>query len=47
MKCKDCEYCKKCCFPGNTNLYVCEGVNIPFVIEDIDVQCTEYLYIKE
>lgn len=47
MKCKDCEYCHKGWFPSNTNLYVCIGVKIPFVIEDINATCTEYLDKKE
>ena len=43
MKCKDCDCCKQGWFlhlPSNT--YACIGVNEPFVIKDINNECTEY-----
>lgn len=42
MKCKDCGSCEKGWFPSRPYDYVCIGVKYPFVIDDIDVECTEY-----
>jgi len=42
MKCRECEACKKGYFKSRPDTYVCTGVKHPFVIEDIDVECTEY-----
>lgn len=42
MKCKECNSCKKGWFTSRPNEYVCIGVKIPFVIADINVECTEY-----
>lgn len=42
MKCKDCESCKKGWFKSSPDLYVCIGVKHPFVIEDINKECTQY-----
>lgn len=42
MKCKECSSCRKGWFALNPNDYVCIGVDMPFVIEDINVECTEY-----
>lgn len=42
MKCKECSSCRKGWFPSKPNDYVCIGVKHPFVIEDINVECTEY-----
>jgi hypothetical protein len=42
MKCKDCEAAVKDFFKCAPDKYVCIGVKEPFVIEDIDVECTEY-----
>lgn len=42
MKCKDCNSCKKGWFSSRSDDYVCIGVKYPFVINDIDVECTEY-----
>jgi hypothetical protein len=42
MKCKDCESCKKGWFKSKPEKYVCIGVKEPFVIENINVECTEY-----
>ena len=42
MKCRDCAYCFEGWFESKPNAYVCIGVKNPFVIEDIDVECTEY-----
>ena len=44
MKCKDCECCHKGFFKSKPEAYVCTGVPEPFVIDDIDVKCTEYSY---
>ena len=42
MKCKDCAHCYKGWFDYKPNDYVCIGVKEPFVISDINVECTEY-----
>ena len=42
MKCKDCGSCEKGWFPSRPYDYVCIGVKYPFVIDDIDAECTEY-----
>ena len=42
VKCKDCNYCKKGWFKSSPELYVCIGVKHPFVVDDINVDCTEY-----
>lgn len=42
MKCKDCSSCKKGWFPSAPNEYVCIGVKVPFVIGDVNNECTEY-----
>lgn len=42
MKCKDCNACKKGWFSSRPDEYVCIGVEYPFVIDDIDAECTEY-----
>ena len=42
MKCKDCEAAVKDFFKCEPYKYVCIGVEAPFVIDDIDVECTEY-----
>lgn len=47
MKCKDCDCCKKYSYSNGPDAYVCIGVKVPFVIEDINVDCTEYLHKKE
>ena len=44
MKCKDCEHCRKGYFKSKPEEYVCIGVKEPFVIDDINVECTEYSY---
>lgn len=53
MKCKDYNYCHKVSFDRWSNAenrwvtydqYQCFGVKEPFVIKDIDVECTEYEY---
>lgn len=45
MKCKDCESCHKGYFESKPEAYVCIGVKEPFVINDINAECTEYSYI--
>ena len=42
MKCKDCSACHKGFFKSKPEAYVCIGVPEPFVIDDINVECTEY-----
>lgn len=42
MKCRDCKGCKLGYFKSKPDKYVCTGVKEPFVIEDIDKECTEY-----
>ena len=42
MKCIECDCCRKGWFKSKPNDYVCIGVPEPFVIEDINVECTEY-----
>lgn len=44
MKCKDCKCCHKGFFESTPEAYVCTGVPEPFVIDNINVECTEYLY---
>jgi hypothetical protein len=47
MKCKDCDCCRKGWYSNSPDTYICTGVKIPFVIEDINAVCTEYLYKQE
>ena len=42
MKCRECSACNKGWFKSKPNDYVCTGVKEPFVINDINVECTEY-----
>lgn len=42
MKCKDCECAEKGWFVSQPDKYACIGVKEPFIIEDINVECTEY-----
>ena len=42
MKCKDCGCCHKGWFPSQPDVYVCTGVKVPFVIDNIYHDCTEY-----
>lgn len=42
MKCKDCAYAVKGFFNCYPDKHVCIGVKEPFVINDINVECTEY-----
>ena len=42
MKCKDCNACHKGYFQSKPEDYVCIGVYEPFVIDNIDNECTEY-----
>ena len=46
MKCKECRGCKKGWFKSRPNSYVCIGVKEPFVIDNINVDCTEYSELK-
>ena len=47
MKCKDCDACYKGYFESRPNKYVCIGVYEPFVIRNINNECTEYKDLKE
>lgn len=42
MKCRECNSCKKGWYKSRPDEYVCIGVKNPFVIKDINVECTEY-----
>lgn len=42
MKCKDCDACEKGFFKSQPNKWVCIGVAEPFIIKDINSECTEY-----
>ena len=42
VKCKDCNSCRKGFFASKPDSYVCIGVQEPFVIDDINNECTEY-----
>lgn len=42
MKCKNCKGCRKGYFKSKPEEYVCIGVLEPFVIKDINSNCTEY-----
>lgn len=42
MKCKECNACHKGWFHSKPDSYVCIGVPEPFVIDDINAECTEY-----
>lgn len=42
MKCKDCNACEKGFFKSKPDAYVCIGVSEPFIIKDINNECTEY-----
>ena len=42
MKCKNCSACHKGYFKSKPDDYVCTGVCEPFVIRNIDNECTEY-----
>ena len=42
MKCIECNACRKGYFESRSNAYVCIGVKEPFVIDDINCECTEY-----
>ncbi len=42
MRCRECSACVKGFYKCSPEEYVCTGVKYPFVIENIDTQCTEY-----
>ena len=42
MKCKNCSCCHKDFFHYAPDAYVCTGVKEPFIISNIDAECTEY-----
>lgn len=42
MKCKECDSCRRGFFKSQPDAYVCIGVKNPFVIENINHDCTEY-----
>ena len=42
MTCRECDCAKKGFFTSAPNSWVCIGVKEPFIINDLDVQCTEY-----
>lgn len=47
MKCKDCNCCHIGWFGSKPGEYVCIGVPEPFVIDDINHECTEYKYKRD
>ena len=47
MKCIDCDSCQKGYFSSKPEQYVCIGVKHPFLIEDVNQECTEYPKLKE
>lgn len=47
MKCKSCSSCRKGYFESKPDKYVCIGVKEPFIIKDINNECTEYFAKKE
>lgn len=51
MKCIECDCCHKGYFESQPDKYVCIGVKEPFVIPDVNAECTEYpekrtVYVK-
>ena len=42
MKCCECSACRKGWFENQPDSYVCVGVLNPFVISDVNAECTEY-----
>ena len=42
MTCRECSSAKKGYFASDPNKWVCTGVKEPFIINDLDVECTEY-----
>ncbi len=42
MKCGECSACKKGWFASQPDAYVCTCVQEPFVIDDVNIECTEY-----
>lgn len=47
MKCKDCPCNVKGFFLCKPDVYTCIGVKEPFIIEDPNVECTEYPEMRE
>lgn len=47
MKCKVCIHAKKGYFQNLPDEYVCIGVPEPFIIKDIESECTEYEEYKD
>ena len=43
MKCINCDCCHKGWFSYAPDKYVCTGVKEPFIIDDVNAECTEYL----
>lgn len=42
MKCRECTHARKGWYASLPDKHVCIGVSEPFVIEDINVECTQY-----
>ena len=47
MKCRECNACFKGWFDFDPDEYVCIGGLEPFVINDINHECTEYEHLKD
>ena len=44
MKCIECKCCHKGWYKQMPDRYVCIGVPEPFIITDVNRECTEYVY---
>lgn len=42
MKCEECSNCKQGYFESRPYSYVCIGAKVPFIIDNIKQECTEY-----
>ena len=47
MICKDCNCCKKGYSQSDPDAYVCTGVKLPFIIDDVYAECTKYPKINK
>jgi len=42
LKCRNCSACKQGFFKSKPDKWVCTGIPEPFIVDDINVSCTEY-----
>lgn len=47
MRCAECPHCRKGFFESKPEAWVCTGVKNPFVIDDINHECTEYSELRK